>query len=99
MADANLNTLVDYRYAHRHEAGRGQHGMESVMFGAVGVDITHKMPVGTVTSGAATGQTLFDLLQPGARAQNVQRHGHGHRRVQPQPARRQHQQQTDQHAR
>ncbi|MDR2128193.1 MAG: GTPase ObgE [Burkholderiaceae bacterium] len=65
VADANLNTLVDYRYARRHEAGRGQHGMGSDMFGAAGADITLKMPVGTVISDAETGQTLFELLQPG----------------------------------
>jgi hypothetical protein len=30
----NLNTLIDFRYARRHEAGRGEHGMGSDMFGA-----------------------------------------------------------------
>jgi GTP-binding protein len=36
VADSNLNTLVDYRYARRHEAKRGEHGMGSDMFGAAG---------------------------------------------------------------
>ena len=48
VADANLNTLVDYRYARRHEAKRGQHGMGSDRFGAAGEDVTLKMPVGTL---------------------------------------------------
>ncbi len=65
LADANLNTLVDYRYARRYEAKRGQHGMGSDMFGAAGDDIVLKMPVGTVISDAQTGQVLFELLQPG----------------------------------
>ncbi|MDR0274167.1 MAG: GTPase ObgE [Burkholderiaceae bacterium] len=66
VADGNLNTLVDYRYARCHEAGRGQHGMGSDRFGAAGADITLKMPVGTVLSDADTGQLLCELLEPGA---------------------------------
>lgn len=65
VADPSLNTLVDYRFARRHEARRGEHGMGSDMFGAAGADITLKMPVGTVLSDAQTGEVLFELLQPG----------------------------------
>ncbi|AGX88470.1 Obg family GTPase CgtA [Candidatus Symbiobacter mobilis] len=65
VADPNLNTLVDYRYARRHEAQRGQHGMGSDMYGAAGHDITLKMPVGTVIRDAQSGEVLFELLQPG----------------------------------
>ena len=65
VADANLNTLVDFRYARRHDAKRGQHGMGSDMFGAAGDDITLKMPVGTVISDAETGEVLYELLTPG----------------------------------
>ncbi|MDR0478517.1 MAG: GTPase ObgE [Burkholderiaceae bacterium] len=65
VADVNLNTLVDYRYARRHEAVRGQHGMGSDMFGAAGADITLKMPVGTLIRDADTDEVLYELLQPG----------------------------------
>src|SRR6187402_3208965 len=65
LADPNLNTLVDYRFSRRHEAGRGEHGMGSDMFGAMGSDITLKMPVGTIISDAETGEVLYELLQPG----------------------------------
>ncbi len=65
VADPNLNTLVDYRFARRHEAKRGEHGMGSDMFGAAGDDITLKMPVGTIISDAETGEQLFELLVPG----------------------------------
>ncbi len=65
VADVNLNTLVDFRYARRFEAKRGQHGMGSDMFGAAGEDITLKMPVGTIISDAETGQVLHELLTPG----------------------------------
>jgi GTP-binding protein len=56
---------VDFRYARRYDAKRGQHGMGSDMFGAAGDDITLKMPVGTIISDAETGEVLFELLQPG----------------------------------
>ena len=65
VADLNLNTLVDYRFARRYDAKRGEHGMGSDMFGAAGEDITLKMPVGTIISDAETGEVLFELLVPG----------------------------------
>ena len=65
VADSNLNTLVDFRYARRYEAKRGEHGMGSDMFGAAGTDIVLKMPVGTIITDAETGEVLFELLNPG----------------------------------
>ena len=65
VADSNLNTLVDFRYARRYEAKRGQHGMGSDMFGVAADDITLKMPVGTIISDAETGEVLYELLVPG----------------------------------
>ncbi len=65
VADPNLNTLVDYRFSRRHEAGRGEHGMGSDMFGHAGNDITLKMPVGTFITDAETGDVLYELLAPG----------------------------------
>ena len=65
VADVALNTLVDFRFARRHEAKKGQHGMGSDMFGAAGEDITLKMPVGTIISDAETGEVLHELLVPG----------------------------------
>ena len=65
VADSNLNTLVDFRFARRHDAKRGQHGMGSDMFGAAGDDVTLKMPVGTIITDAETGEVLYELLTPG----------------------------------
>jgi GTP-binding protein len=65
VADPSLNTLVDFRFSRRHEAKRGQHGMGSDMFGAMGDDVTLKMPVGTIITDAETGEVLYELLQPG----------------------------------
>jgi GTP-binding protein len=65
VADASLNTLVDYRFSRRYEAKRGQHGMGSDMFGAAGDDIILKMPVGTLLIDAETNDVLYELLNPG----------------------------------
>jgi GTP-binding protein len=65
VADPNLNTLVDFRFARHHDAGRGEHGMGSDMFGHAGHDITLKMPVGTIITDAETGEVLYELLVPG----------------------------------
>ncbi len=65
VADASLNTLVDFRYTRRFEAQRGEHGKGSDMFGVKGDDIVLKMPVGTIISDAETGEVLFELLTPG----------------------------------
>ncbi len=65
VADPALNTLVDFRFSRRHEAKRGEHGMGSDMFGAMGDDITLKMPVGTIITDAETGDVLYELLVPG----------------------------------
>jgi len=65
VADSNLNTLVDFRFSRRHEAKRGQHGMGSDMFGAMGDDVTLKMPVGTIITDSETGEVLYELLKPG----------------------------------
>jgi GTP-binding protein len=65
VADRNINTLIDYRYARIHRAKNGQKGMGSDCFGRAAEDIVLRMPVGTVISDAETGEVLFDLAQDG----------------------------------
>ena len=65
LADASLNTLVDFRYTRRFEAQRGEHGKGSDMFGVKGEDVVLKVPVGTIVSDAESGQVVCELLQPG----------------------------------
>jgi len=65
MADRNLNTLIDYRYARRHEARRGENGRGSDQFGAAGDDVVLRMPVGTIVRDAETGDVIAELLEPG----------------------------------
>lgn len=68
IADQNINTLIDYRYARKHAAGKGEHGRGSDCFGASGSDIELRMPVGTVITDCATGELVADLDRHGQRA-------------------------------
>jgi GTPase len=65
VADVNLNTLIDYRYARRHEARNGEPGRGSDQFGAAADDIVLRMPVGTILTDLDTGQVVAELLTPG----------------------------------
>ncbi len=65
VGDVNLNTLIDFRYARRHEARRGENGRGSDQYGAAADDIVLRMPVGTIIADAETGERLAELLEPG----------------------------------
>lgn len=65
VADSNLNTLIDFRYARRHEARNGEAGRGSDQFGAAGDDVVLRMPVGTIVTDAETGQMVAELLVVG----------------------------------
>ena len=61
VADRNINTLIDFRYARLHRAKGGENGRGSDQYGAAAPDITLRVPVGTVIHDAETGEVLFDL--------------------------------------
>ncbi len=65
VADRNINTLVDYRYTRTFRAQRGENGRKQEQYGAGGEDMVLRMPVGTVISDKATGQTIADLAEDG----------------------------------
>lgn len=65
VADRNINTLIDYRYARRHEARNGEQGRGSDQFGAAAEDIILRMPVGTIIRDVETDQILTELLVHG----------------------------------
>jgi GTPase len=65
VGDLNLNTLIDYRYARRHEAKNGEPGRGSDQFGAAAADIVLRMPMGTILKDVETGQVVTELLAPG----------------------------------
>ena len=68
VADRNINTLVDYRFARIFRARRGENGHGSDRYGRGSDDIVLRMPVGTVIRDTGSGDLIADLAQDGARA-------------------------------
>ncbi|HET7651142.1 MAG TPA: GTPase ObgE [Gammaproteobacteria bacterium] len=68
IADRNINTLIDYRYARIHRAKNGEGGRGSDCNGKSAGDITLRMPVGTVITDLETGEPVADLAHDGQRA-------------------------------
>lgn len=66
-ADANLNTLIDYRYTRLFRAESGQKGMGANCTGRGGADLILNVPVGTMAHDVATGELVGDLTLPGQR--------------------------------
>lgn len=65
IADRNINTLVDYRFAREHRAKKGENGRGSDCYGKSADDIVLRMPVGTVITNADTGEVIADLAEHG----------------------------------
>lgn len=63
--DANLATLLDYRYHTVWRADRGQHGKGKTMTGASSDDIWLPVPPGTEVRDVATGASLGEILADG----------------------------------
>ena len=65
-ADGRLHSLLDFKYAPRHLAKNGEHGMGGQCNGRKGESLLLKVPVGTVIYDADSGDELADLCQDGA---------------------------------
>ena len=76
-ADANWNTLVDYRYTRRFNAQRGENGRGSDCTGAKGEDMVLLVPVGTTVIDAGTQEIIGDLTEAGQRLLVAQGGFHG----------------------
>ena len=68
IADENINTLIDYRYARIHRAKRGEHGRGADKYGRGAEDIVLRMPVGTMITDADSGELVADLAAHGHKA-------------------------------
>ena len=68
IADRNINTLIDYRFARIHRAKDGERGGSSDCYGKGADDILLRVPVGTVIADAETGAAVADLAAHEERA-------------------------------
>ena len=76
VADANINTLIDYRYTRIFRAKGGENGRGSDCNGRGADDIVLRFPVGTVIRESESGDTIADLARDGQRAL-LAKGGHG----------------------
>ncbi|TLY40864.1 MAG: GTPase ObgE [Nitrospirae bacterium] len=78
VASGRLTTLLDLRYQQQYEAKPGNPGEGSNRHGRTAPDVIIHVPVGTVITDEATGETLADLTADG-QSQVVARGGRGGR--------------------
>jgi len=63
IADRNINTLVEYRFARIHRARDGEQGRGAQCNGKGADDVVLRVPAGTVITNVETGETLADLAE------------------------------------
>jgi GTPase len=66
IADSHLSSLLDFKYKRHYRADRGEDGRAKDQYGAAGVDLTIKVPVGTVIYDNETNELIVDLDTDGA---------------------------------
>jgi len=72
VADASINTLVDFRVARKHRAESGQAGAGRNKTGPSGEDLEVMVPCGTVIHDIDTGELIGDLTETGERLKVVE---------------------------
>ncbi len=72
VADAALNTLIDFRFQPQYKAVNGQPGSGRNKTGASAPDLLVKVPVGTLVLDEETLSVLGDLTEPGSRLKVAQ---------------------------
>ncbi|MDP0494449.1 MAG: GTPase ObgE [Fusobacterium sp. JB021] len=65
VADPNVNTLVDFKFKKKFQAGNGGNGAKKRCFGKNGEDLIIKVPVGTQVRDFESGKLLLDMNVPG----------------------------------
>ena len=67
-ADANLRTLMDFKYKKSYQAPSGEDGKGSNMHGKSGENLVLKVPIGTIIRDEESGLILADLKENGEEA-------------------------------
>ena len=65
IADANINSLLDFRYKKIYKAKKGENGRGKDQHGKYGEDILVPLPVGTIIKDSDTGDIIYDLKVKG----------------------------------
>ena len=68
VADRNINTLIDYRFARQYRAKHGENGRNRDQYGKGAEDIVLRMPVGTIIRDRDSGELIADLAEHDDRA-------------------------------
>lgn len=68
VADRNINTLIDYRYAKVHRARNGERGRGSDCYGKGAEDVFLRVPVGTMITDRNSGDLVADMTHHGQEA-------------------------------
>lgn len=68
VADRNINTLVEYRFARIHRARDGEKGRGRQCSGRSAGDVVLRVPAGTVIKDLHSGETVADLAEHGQTA-------------------------------
>ena len=68
IADRNINTLIDFRFARVHRAKNGEPGRGADQYGRGAEDVILRMPIGTLITDSATGEALIDMASDGQQA-------------------------------
>ena len=67
VADSNMDTLLDFKFARFYRAENGEKGRAAHSSGKNGQDLIIKVPVGTLVRDVETGAIAADLNEPGRR--------------------------------
>ena len=65
VADRNINTLVEFRFARVFKAQKGENGRGAQCYGKGGEDLIVRVPVGTVFTDINSGEVVADLVEDG----------------------------------
>lgn len=65
VANANLRTLMDFRYKKKYAAAHGEDGGKKKKSGKAGEDLLVQLPVGTIIREESSGKVMADLNEDG----------------------------------
>jgi GTPase len=77
IADANINTLVDFRFSKKYQAEHGENGRGAQCYGKYGEDLYLHMPIGTSIVDEDSETLLADLVEEGQIVQLAKGGEHG----------------------